>query len=386
MSTVVQSRYLPTIRHSNHGVLADTTEPERATILCDEAAGIGFGLAVSRTNDRKGKLGSGGSRGFIGISLRDITMEGMPLGPRDLPTTNLEIYPLNWNMSVLTRGRMWVKVDNAVLAGDPVYFDALTGQLGNSASGRSANGYIEFTTNPVAGDTVTLNGTVVTFDTDVDIGSNLNETLVNLAAFLNASADTEVAKLTYVAWPDEAAYRLKMSGDIPGSALNAYTVATDVDGATVSGATLSGGYGGAAATGFIAFSGQPTNTKKVVINGKDVTFITGSTSGLSIHIGADLAATLDAAVVALNASVDAALTGATYSATGTPHNKLVVTYDTVGNAGNAFTLSAGDEPAASVSGATLAGGVPAAVLQSNAKWYTSALAGEDAILALSVQT
>lgn len=62
-----------------------------------------------------------------------------------------------------------------------------------------AYGTIHFSANPLPSphETITLGGTVVTFGTDVDIGVDLTHTLVNLLAFLQASADANISKCTY---------------------------------------------------------------------------------------------------------------------------------------------------------------------------------------------
>ncbi len=61
-------------------------------------------------------------------------------------------------------------------------------------------------------------------------------------------------------------------------------------------------------------------------------------TGNQILIGANLAATLTAIAVALNASVVTGVAAATYAVVG--GNQISVTHDTLGAAGNAFTLAA----------------------------------------------
>jgi hypothetical protein len=66
-----------------------------------------------------------------------------------------------------------------------------------------ATGSAAFTTNPAPADTLTLNGTVVTFvasgaaGLQVNIGPNLPATLQNLITMLQASADTQLVKFQY---------------------------------------------------------------------------------------------------------------------------------------------------------------------------------------------
>jgi len=107
-----------------------------------------------------------------------------------------------------------------------------------------------------------------------------------------------------------------------------------------------------AATGLIAFSVIPANGQTVTIGGVTWTFVTGTAGASEVEIEGTLIQTLDALVIALNGSANVEIAKATYSRpTGTEN--LVVTFDTVGPTGNAFTLAASH---AVPSGATLTGG------------------------------
>lgn len=112
----------------------------------------------------------------------------------------------------------------------------------------------------------------------------------------------------------------------------------------------------AAATGSILFSAQPAANATIGINGTTFTFVSSAPTGNQIEIGANLGATLTNAVTALNGSAVPGVAAATYAQTG--GNTLTVTHDTLGLAGNAFTLAASASPASNgtVSGATLSGG------------------------------
>lgn len=105
-----------------------------------------------------------------------------------------------------------------------------------------------------------------------------------------------------------------------------------------------------AATGTITFPGNPANNDTITLNGVVWTFKTSGATGTQTNIGANLAATLSTLVTNLNASADTSIDDATYTgATAT----LTITHDTLGAAGNAYTLAAS---AAAVSGPTLTGG------------------------------
>jgi len=108
----------------------------------------------------------------------------------------------------------------------------------------------------------------------------------------------------------------------------------------------------AAATGHIEFETNPSDLDTITLGGAVWTFVSGIASGNETQIQATATRTIDQLVTDLNASVDANIDDATYSRpTGT--QRLLVTHDTAGAAGNAFTLAAS---AAVVSGPTLTGG------------------------------
>lgn len=107
-----------------------------------------------------------------------------------------------------------------------------------------------------------------------------------------------------------------------------------------------------AASGSITFTVNPSAGDTITINGVSIGFVSGAAGANEIQIQADLDATLDEAVSVLNGSADTDIDDATYSHAALT-DILVITHDTLGPAGNGFTLAA---TAASVSGATLLGG------------------------------
>lgn len=114
---------------------------------------------------------------------------------------------------------------------------------------------------------------------------------------------------------------------------------------------------GLAALGSYTFSAQPANNATITVGGQAFTFTTGTPAANQIKIGATLADTVANAVIALNASAVAGVAAASYAAN-LAGDKIEITHDTVGTAGNSFTIVAGSSPAsnATASGATLAGG------------------------------
>ena len=261
MTTVLQTTYRPQIAPFLLGLIIDENDAETITRVCNTAAGIGFACAVSQdTVDKNCVLG--GSK-FIGLTQRDKTLALAALDPLsavDNPNP-LDKYGLWTNVSIVTRGRIAVRAGANVSAYDGLFYDATTGLLTNSASGASASGSIAFTGQPGDGQTVTIQGTTVTFKASgatgaqVNLGPTLGDTLVALAAYLNGSADVNLVLMTYQAYPPSpggsgqgsGANTLNVGVKAVGTAGNAYTLATNVPGATVSGATLSGGTAAATA-------------------------------------------------------------------------------------------------------------------------------------------
>lgn len=107
--------------------------------------------------------------------------------------------------------------------------------------GTKASGTITFTVNPVADDTITINGVVWTFKAtastaySIAIGADVAATIQNAATKLNASTNSKVIQATYTAGASD----LTITYDDFGVVGNSFTLAASV--ATVSGATLTGG-------------------------------------------------------------------------------------------------------------------------------------------------
>jgi hypothetical protein len=129
--------------------------------------------------------------------------------------------------------------------------------------------------------------------------------------------------------------------------------------------------GTVAATGSITFSGQPLANSTVTINGTVFTFVASGATGNQVNIGGSLSATMTALATALNASVVSGVAVATYAGTASAIN---ITHDTLGAAGNAFTIAASTSPASNgtVSGPTLTGGASSHTFVSGAWTLPSA--------------
>lgn len=147
----------------------------------------------------------------------------------------------------------------------------------------TASGNIAFAGQPAANDTITLNGTVITFVAgapapgQVQIGGDLPTTLTNLLNYLSASQDTQLVKFRYsvnnttlYAW-----------SAVTGTGGNALTLAKSGANITVSAATLTGGSGTdisgmmsdtAAASGVYAVPGIAAETAITAVSVLDNNF------------------------------------------------------------------------------------------------------------------
>jgi hypothetical protein len=114
---------------------------------------------------------------------------------------------------------------------------------------------------------------------------------------------------------------------------------------------------GLPAIGFYTFSAQPTASSTITVNGTAVTFVSTAPTGNQVKIGTTLLDTLTSLALFLNSSADNNIKIATYTLDNSG-NKVNIEHDTIGTAGNSFTVVAGSSPAsnATPSGATLTGG------------------------------
>lgn len=121
------------------------------------------------------------------------------------------------------------------------------------------------------------------------------------------------------------------------------------------GSTLTVSGTGVKASGHFTFTGQPAAGDSITANGVTFVFVAAATGAANeIVIGADLDATLTEIETVLSASTDFRVDDAVYAADAAT-DRIVVTYEIAGIAGNVFTLSA-DGSTISVSGSTLTGG------------------------------
>lgn len=208
---------------------------------------------------------------------------------------------------------------------------------GNPSYGARATNTIELTGQPDPADTVTIQGTAITFVSgtpgaaEVEIGADADETADNLLAFLQASALANIALMTY----SKIANTITATARVYGTAGNAYTLAKSGANITIGGGTFSGGVA----------------PDTLTVNGTAFTFVAALTTGNQILVGPTAAATTANIKAVLSASVIADVAEATYA---NADNVVTVTYKDAGTDGNSFTLA---ESSSSITvDSTLSGG------------------------------
>lgn len=211
----------------------------------------------------------------------------------------------------------------------------------NPSYGVQASGTITLSGQPSNGDTVAIKGTTVTFVTgtptgnQVQIGVDSAATAAALQAFLQASADANLAANTY----GTIGLVTTITARAYGTAGNAYALAKSGTNLAVSGANLAGG----------------TAADTLTVNGTAITFVATAPTGNQVLVGPTATATSANLQTFLAASVDTNIAAATYSTSG---NVTTVTAVLAGTAGNSFTLAKTGSHI-TLSGAVLSGGVVA---------------------------
>jgi len=212
---------------------------------------------------------------------------------------------------------------------------------GNPSPGVRASATIELTGQPSPSDTITIQGTLITFvagspvGNQVQIGGSTAATSANLQTFLETSADVNIALMTY----NTIGLITTATARVYGVAGNSYTLAKSGANITISGANFSGGV--AADT--------------LTVNGTALTFVAASLGANEVLVGPTNLLTAANLQAFLQASVDSNIVEATYSLAS---NVITVTAADVGTGGNSFTL-AETSSGITISGATLSGGVVA---------------------------
>jgi len=120
----VQTSYSRYLTVAQNGMKASAINWTVDTRIVETSAGIGFGLAVSQgsVSDRGCILGGSA---FVGVTHVDITL------PASTQLT-VDKYAHYDNAAIMVTGDLWVVTEDAVTAGEAVYYNTSTGQLGHS--------------------------------------------------------------------------------------------------------------------------------------------------------------------------------------------------------------------------------------------------------------
>lgn len=170
------------------------------------------------------------------------------------------------------------------------------------------------------------------FDSTLNAYASINQT--QLAKLFTTPTQEFTRYLYSKLWDSPGIFQTKMQRELFGSAnVNVFDPSPTV------------------ATGSIFFAINPSPGDTITLNSVVWTFVSGAPTGTQIEIQGNVALTLDIGILRLNASTNPLMSVATYSdPTG---SAILVTYDTAGTDGNAYTLAAS---AAVPSGPTLTGG------------------------------
>lgn len=193
-----------------------------------------------------------------------MTLNSTPIGPNpQLPGVGSELFVpdqlIAGDLKLVTSGLIQL-TGGAVLQRGSVLGRVMEGAIGGSTGKVRGSGTVTVAVLPAVGDTLTVNGTVITFvaanpvGNQVVIGPDLNTTAQNLQAFLSASVDVNISKMLYTI----ANAVVTATAIVYGTAGNAYTLATSNAGAfTLSGASLAGGTANTGNATLSAMSGGP---------------------------------------------------------------------------------------------------------------------------------
>ena len=129
----VQTTYNQYETAAQIGMLGSGVNWNASTRIADDPAGvgIGFGLVVSQGSlhgDRSVVLGQASGTDIVGITLTRQTLPNLV----DVAGQFTDKYSDGENVSVVDFGEVWVAPATNVNPGDPVYFNSVTGALGNS--------------------------------------------------------------------------------------------------------------------------------------------------------------------------------------------------------------------------------------------------------------
>lgn len=299
-----------------------------------QATGLGAGnVPVETVMAYNGLDGSAQLFGAAAGTIYDCTSVGAAIATI---ATGLQSSRLQYVMFATPSNDSYLMATNGT--DDPWSYDGTTWAQRPITIG-FATGSIVWAQNFLPGETIDLNGTVVTFVTgtptgnEVDIGANLATSLSNLLTFLQGAGDANIRKFTYSTALDTT---LLLTAAVSNTIGNSLTIAAGF------------------ATGSITFGANPSNGDTIDLNGSIIEFVTSGAGGAQVNISTSLAGTLTTLLSVLQDSSDGNVNEFTYTVTST---QLLVQAASAGVLGNSLTIGAS---AATPSGPTLVGGSTAA--------------------------
>jgi hypothetical protein len=217
--------------------------------------------------------------------------------------------PLSLNFSSVTNLNGVASVVTAGLTGAVCTWNGSSFVITSSTTGpgAQATGTITLTGQPAANDTLTVDGTVITFvasspvGSQVVIGATSAITLQNLLTFLQQSQDTNIDQANYQVLSGQV---ITVTFKLVGTAGNAFTLAKSSSALAVSAADLAGG----AAPSSVGYATSPAS-------GTDISALLGLTAATSQGLSNGFAAEQPSACVSTLAAMSQAWYGIMFAAT-----------------------------------------------------------------------
>lgn len=122
-----QTSYATNIRMALAGMLADLHNHDIVSRSVETAAGVDFGVAVSRGTDKDNQAVVGGATGFLGITVRSLDREGAA-------NTGLTKYSEKETAAILRDGYIYTVCPTGCNPGDAVKYVDATGILDSGAA------------------------------------------------------------------------------------------------------------------------------------------------------------------------------------------------------------------------------------------------------------
>ncbi len=197
------------------------------------------------------------------------------------------------NFAAVTNLNGVATVITTALSGAVCTWDGSSFKITSSTTGNGvkATGTITLNTNPVATDTLTVNGTLITFvassptGSQVLVGSTVQDTLANLQGFLQASQNANILLGTY----SLSGLVITVTAAASGVGGNSFTLAKSSTHITLSGATLTGGQVPSSVGYVVAGSGTDISAMLKMTSSTAIALVGGYSAETPVECAAVLA-------------------------------------------------------------------------------------------------